>query len=267
MNSIRDLDNARSTSCSDSTELSFGYSSPPGAPPPVTVIVPFSRPERCQAVLDGFLRQRYPYKDLLIVENGRALGCWTGSGHVLQAPNARSAGAAKNVALDFLRKELGEDSLFVSVFDDDDYYGPGYLEEQMLVLAGGEHDIVGKCQHFIVDDRGFWLLNRYVAHTKYAWCSGGVQSFDLAKVRRFREQPVAEDVHFVLEVESRGGHLYCTSPFHFLWERRGESHAYKRDAVARAQQWGLHVMYLGEEVDYDMVNGLKPIRGRRPPPP
>lgn len=231
----------------------------------VVVVVPLSRPSMVPNVLENFERQTFQAKRLLIVENGRALGHWQGPGEVLRAPGVASAGAAKNVALAHLRASLPESRNFVSIFDDDDYYGPRYLEEQVQVLSQGKYPIVGKAQHFIEDDRGFWLLNRYVSSCEYDWCCGGTQTFDLARVRTFLEKPVGEDVHFVRDVETRGERLFVTSPFGFLWNRKGSDHVFQRDAVARAIDWGLHVLYLGPKVDFAVVNGEKPVRAQSSP--
>lgn len=219
----------------------------------ITVLVPFSRPQNRQVVLANFTRQTHPAKSLLIVENGRGLGAWQGPGTVLRAPHAHTAGAAKNAGMQYLRKQGAQ---YVSVMDDDDYYSPGYLTEQAAHLP--YHPIVGKNQHFLHDHKGMWLLNRYVHSRPFHWCSGGVQSFDLGKVGNFRDQSLHEDVQFVHDVLDRGGHLYVTSPYGYLWNRTGGDHTFTEDVVQRARLWGLHTIFLGP-LNLAIVDGKVPL--------
>jgi glycosyltransferase involved in cell wall biosynthesis len=227
------------------------------------VVVPLSRPSDLPNVLSNYARQTYPHKSLLLVLNGPALALELPAGfpgEAVRSARATTAGAAKNVALDLLR---ARGARHVAVMDSDDYYGPGYLAEQANHMPF--HPLVGKNQHFVVDDRGFWLINPYSHSFAYHWCSGGVQCFDLQATGRFSEAPTHEDVNFVNDVVARGGHLYVSSPHHYLYNRQGAQHTYQDDIIARARDWNLQIVYLGPTVDLDIVNGLKRVAVAKDP--
>jgi glycosyltransferase involved in cell wall biosynthesis len=220
----------------------------------VNVVVPFSRPENIPAVVANFQRQTYPHKSLIVVENGAGLGKWpAGLGLVIRAPLSKSAGSAKNAAMNHLRQS---GQRWMCVMDDDDYYSPGYLSEQVVHMP--RYAIVGKNQHFLVDKNGFWLLNAHVHSCLYHWCSGGVQCLDLTRVGSFRTTPTEEDVYLCHDALHKGQQVYISSPYNYLWERRG-AHTYQEDAIQRAVHWGLKIDYLGKHVDLDVVSGRKPI--------
>ena len=221
---------------------------------PIVIVVPFSRPENAANVLANFARQTYPAKTLLIVENGRGLNAWRGPGTVLKAPQANTAGKAKNVALKYLRDNGVR---WACIMDDDDYYSPGYLAEQAPFMS--RYAIVGKNQHFILDDDGFWLVNAYVHSTPYHWCSGGVQCLDLNRVGWFTEGPLHEDVNLVHDAQKMGQTLFVTSPYGTLLNRTGQDHTFKQDIIERCLNWGMHVVRLGDKVDLALVDGVKRI--------
>ena len=231
---------------------------------PVTVVVPFSRPWRAESVQQNFERQDYENKHLIVVENGEGVGYWKGPGEVLRS-RVQTAGAAKNVALDELRKRHGAARHLMAVMDDDDYYGARYLAEQVRFLQRGHH-LVGKNTHFVIDRRGFWLVNPLVHDCSHPWCSGATQAFNIQKVERFIEKPTGEDLQFVRDASSRGTVLHLSTPFHYLWERRGMNHAYKGDTIKRAKNWGLQLVYLGQKPNYDVVDGKAPAKGSPAPP-
>jgi glycosyltransferase involved in cell wall biosynthesis len=218
----------------------------------IYIVVPFHRPGDVPTVQANVLRQTYPNKHVIIVENGLGVGTWQeGPGlTVLQtAPAGQSL--AKNTAIDHIRRIGGT---YASVFDSDDYYGPGYLTEQAQWM--GRYNIVGKNQHFIDTDKGMFLLNPYSHSGLYEWCNGGSQTFDVHKVPYFRDQKTGEDVLFCHDTTGAGGQLYISTPYGYLYNRRGLGHTYEEDVIERAHHWGLIVVPMGP-VDLSIVNGLR----------
>src|ERR1700731_3615442 len=77
----------------------------------VWVVVPFSRPENLSRVLENFARQKFPFKKLMLVLNGRALKHWKEC-HVevrwaeLLTSDAHQS-SAKNTALHEVRRRGG----------------------------------------------------------------------------------------------------------------------------------------------------------------
>lgn len=217
--------------------------------PRINVVVPFSRPKNRDMVLRNFGQQTYPNKRLIIVENGPGVGTFNPQMvTVLRANSGPSE--AKNVAIEYLRR-TGE--RFMSVFDDDDIYLPGYLAEQVPHLA--RHPLVGKNQHFVIQRNGFYLLNPYSHSGLYDWCSGGVQTFDVMHAGYYPNQKTGEDVAFCHDMIKRGFGLYVSSPFNYVYERRNADHTFTEDVVKRAHDWSLVVVPLGPEIDFNVASG------------
>ncbi len=117
----------------------------------IAVIVPFSRPTMAENVIANIKRQRLPEPAILIVvENGSGVGGFDKyrlHGAVVQSEqgctHARTAGLQK-------ARELGCE--WFTLWDDDDWYGPGFVE---FMWAHRERaDLIGLCHHVIRDAIG-----------------------------------------------------------------------------------------------------------------
>lgn len=113
----------------------------------IYAVCPFSRPEFLGNVIENFERQTCSEKRLILVENGDAIGACEAQGFVpdILLTSQRHQSHAKNAGLDWITSNGGG---WFSTFDDDDYYGPKYLEEVLECSEKG--DIVGKSNHFVV---------------------------------------------------------------------------------------------------------------------
>lgn len=122
----------------------------------IHVIAPVCRPELFDRLLANFARQTVPAR-LVVIENGPAVGMFPRHDDiVVLRSGVQHHAAAKNVALDYLR---GQGAGAWTTFDDDDYYGPSYLNEfrDLLELTGA--DAVGKLRSFIAFDDGLYRFN------------------------------------------------------------------------------------------------------------
>lgn len=220
----------------------------------VWVIVPFSRPENLNLILSNFNRQAFPYKKLVLVENGDAVG----AAHSLQSSalvlmSERHQSIAKNLALSEIRKRGGG---FTAIMDDDDWYGPGYLSE--LVGYARTHDIVGKARNFISVDGKMWLCGREQAMNKAGWLTGGTIACWAENCPEYPMKKVGEDVGFCDRAHSLGMSLFATSVYHYLYRRNtGGRHAWNvTHQKLRLQSSAMRSLDLGDE-DLDVVCGNK----------
>jgi glycosyltransferase involved in cell wall biosynthesis len=168
------------------------------AAPLVTCIMPTGdrRPFVPQAIR-CFLRQDYPNAELLILDDGAdsVADCVPSAGRVryVRLGEKLSVGAKRNLACE---KAWGD---FIVHWDDDDWYPPWRVGEQVGALVGGGADISGTSQ-----------LTYYEAATERAWryaYGGGrkpwVSGNTLAYRRgfwerhRFPDVQVGEDTRFV----------------------------------------------------------------------
>ncbi len=122
----------------------------------IGVIVPFTRPKFAENVLANFGRQTFQDKVLVIVENGRGLGTFN-AGTIVRSDPDRSS--ARNAGIQKVR-EMGIG--YWAIMEDDDWYGPDYLQE--VWDARDKADVTGKWCYQIQRPDGelYW---RGVGHT------------------------------------------------------------------------------------------------------
>jgi hypothetical protein len=187
----------------------------------IWVVVPFSRPEHLARVLGNFSRQRFPGKRLILVENGRALGSVPRDTLAFVLSSAPHISHAKNEALEFVKRHGGG---FFTVMDDDDWYGPSYLDE----IAGfaRSYAALGKQRHFISlgDDipdpkPQLLLANRIQADLNPgSWFTGGTISGWSETALPYRAVP-AEDLDWCDRMRAHGARLRGLSIYHYLYRR------------------------------------------------
>lgn len=186
----------------------------------IWVVVPFSRPENILRVFENFDRQAFRGKRLLIVENGPALGAVPGHIPCVVISSDPHPSHAKNEALSFIKRHGGG---FFTMMDDDDWYGPGYLDE----VAGFAKtcDGSGKPWHFVSLGEGIpdpppqlFLCHRLQANHDAQWLTGGAISGWAETALPFRAMP-AEDVDWSSRMIAQGGRLRSLSIYHYLYRR------------------------------------------------
>ncbi len=240
----------------------------PGPRPPqvdkIWVIVPLSRPEHLERVLGNFGRQTFPGKRLLIVENGPALGSVPKDTLCLTITSAPHQSHAKNEAVAFIKRHGGG---FFSTMDDDDWYGPGYLDE----VAGYAKtcDALGKQWHFVslgegLQDPAPQLLycNRLHTDQDNAWLTGGTISGWSETALPFPVTP-GEDLGWCEKMKAQGAKVRGLSAYHYLYRRSyaGAAHTWSasREAFVKSIQgygpWEFPCA--GGEIDLGIITGDK----------
>ncbi|MDO5604785.1 MAG: glycosyltransferase [Paracoccus sp. (in: a-proteobacteria)] len=134
---------------------------PGGNPfPRASIVAPSHRPERLPQILGGFRAQSWPDRELIIVANTDQPDAWDtsllsgdGAEQIMFLPRDHAAGMAMSLGAG----RAGGD--YVMRMDDDDHYGPAYVEDMMLAAAALAPDILGKPPifwHFVDEDRFLW---------------------------------------------------------------------------------------------------------------
>ncbi len=117
--------------------------------------------------------------------------------------------------------------------DDDDHYGPRYLEEAVAEIDASGADLVGKHTHHLYDtdlDQTY-LMESGFEHRPGAYVPG--PTF-VGRRRTWEEVPFAHryariDSTFVRGVSAIGMSVYSTSRFEFALGRGGEDHTWHVD--------------------------------------
>ena len=188
----------------------------------ITVILPTHRPHAIARTWRCFLRQRYEPRRLVVIENGPAVGACARLGvapaATLHAPHNKPA--AVNAGLAWLREHGG--GAWVQ-WDDDDYYGPGYLTEMAEALRGA--DLVGKSSLFVRRGDGrLWLFERR-GHPLGHSFGGHSDCLDLVDCGRW-----GDDERWLRDMLAAGAKPTWLGPRHFIWHRlRRSGHVWPAD--------------------------------------
>ncbi|HKV13013.1 MAG TPA: glycosyltransferase, partial [Thermoanaerobaculia bacterium] len=122
-------------------------------------------------------------------------------------PRRMSIGAKRNLACAEAKGEI------VAHWDDDDWYSPDRLEQQVTPILRGEAEITGLENRFVLQmpDRKFWTTDRRLHRTMFVGdVHGGTLVFRRALWAsgvRYPEVDLAEDAMFLHQAISRGQRL------------------------------------------------------------
>lgn len=196
----------------------------------IWVVVPCCREQQIRWVLDGFRRQEHPDKKLCIVENGEALGACERLGivpHLIINSDAQVS-RARNAGMYAIRERGGG---WISMWDDDDWYGPGYLSEMAELIESKRADIYGKHRHFVATpNRGLWLFNEK-AQNKPSWhVHGPTLVFRAEEGVLFKEQKEAEEIRWCHDMGKLGARVWAASIHHLLYLRYDGAHEHTWEA-------------------------------------
>jgi len=170
-----------------------------------------------------------------VVENGDGIGAC--KRHGIQPDAILTSERAKVIALDtgleWLRKNNGG---MWAGWDDDDYYGPGYLTEVAETLSN--NDIAGKPSFFVRrSDEKIWLFNRPngypFGHSFAAWSN----CQDFSPYLQWQDD---DNVWFASMLRS-GARFGRMSQWHLVWQRPRGWHLYN----ASDRQLASFVMHFG----------------------
>jgi hypothetical protein len=205
-----------------------------------------------------FRAQSHLDKRLVIVENGAAIGGCAERGIVpdLLTTSEPHVSHARNAGIHAVREQGGG---FVSMWNDDDWYGPWYVAEQ--VENAHRATVVGKRPHFVhLDGDGLYLFR-----APRAWCAarklfGPTLGFHAEEVCDFPVTDQAEEYEWAQHMRQQGATLFSLSLHHFLYMRRAVGHTWQADFdLVRASFAGSDpVYYLGPEVLPAVVAGYAP---------
>lgn len=196
----------------------------------IWVVVPCCREKQIRWVVDGFRRQEHPDKQLCIVENGEAVGACERLGicpHLIVTSEAQ-VGRARNAGMYAIRERGGG---WISMWDDDDWYGPAYLSEAAELIETGKANIYGKQRHFVATPNSGMALFNEKGQNKYAYhIHGPTLVFRAEEGRAFHEQKEAEEIRWCHDMMKLGARIWSSSIHHLLYLRYGADHDHTWEA-------------------------------------
>lgn len=164
--------------------------------------------------IDYFMRQDYPEKELVIIDDGTDVVADLVPDDVRvvyqHLQSRHRVGAKRNVACEAARGEI------IVHWDDDDWHAPHRLRYQVGELLRADADICGITNSFYYDisSRRAWHY-RYSANQRF-WLSGSTLCFrrDFWLEHRFADINVGEDSRFVWSGNPRRMIALADSTFH-----------------------------------------------------
>ena len=196
---------------------------------PLTVIASVSRPERIANVCENFQRQREPAR-LVLVLNGAARDVRAPWSHQILRCDGGTPARARNAGLEWAK---ANGPGIIAFWDDDDYYGPGYLTEIADALRDHPRRIVGKPVRYVEFDDGLWLFAR-----KQDVFLGGTMAGWAAELPFIPDLPCGEDHEWCRQLQRDGFEFAPTSGAHYLYNRKGDGHAWRSTRAQMLYTYG-----------------------------
>ncbi|MGO4111021.1 glycosyltransferase [Paenibacillus sp. YAF4_2] len=198
----------------------------------VSVVVSTKRPEFFDNILANFNRQRYKNKELVIVLHNNNINLTNYRKKVRAMKNVSIYQMAERFQLGrCLNHGIVKSKLpLIAKFDDDDYYSPYYLSEQIQALARTGTDVVGKkaCYTYLQTSSRLILRFSGLKQRFVKTVSGGTILFRRAmKVRFTPSVSLGEDINFLAKCRTRGYKIYATTPYNYVYLRRKSGHTWK----------------------------------------
>lgn len=226
------------------------------------VIVPVSRYAMADNVVGNIRRQNHRHRPI-VVEVGHARGqvqkrlgvaeyvtCWTAT-----PGQARNLGVARAMRLD--------PEAPVIFMDDDDWYGPGYVRDQLSTLDDHQEAIwVAKPQVFVESAGTLYCIDRDAQHRKNGVAPGGTIAVRRARdCLAFPGLPVGEDTAWRHDMVAANRHGWTGSGRQYLYRIHGlnTSHVTLPLVIASAHTEAIEV----GPVDHLVVTGVIEVTGRR----
>jgi glycosyltransferase involved in cell wall biosynthesis len=185
-------------------------------------------------VFNNYLTQIVKVKELIIILNDEDmnLAIWQQKAEtypdisVFQLPKKTSLGKCLNFGVRLAKYDL------ISKLDDDDYYAPEYLSEQMNAMQKTNADIVCKRTVFMYFEKEKQLalhLDRMETNT-FMRKSGGIKGATLVmrkkvcKKVRFPHVNLGEDSDFLKKCLKKRYKIYATDAYNYVCLRRSAKH-------------------------------------------
>jgi cellulose synthase/poly-beta-1,6-N-acetylglucosamine synthase-like glycosyltransferase len=197
----------------------------------VSVITCTRRPDSLNNIFENYARQKQKIKELIIILHDNSIdpNIWNEEKNkyihvrIFQLDENISLGKCLNFAAAHAAYGI------IAKFDDDDYYGPKYLNDTIKAFYDVEAEVIGKLTSYVYFQKEKILAIRHLGNeNSYVRRIDGpsiiFKKSVLAKVR-FRDISRGEDNWFCRDCLKRGIKIFSVNRFHHIYMR----HANKED--------------------------------------
>jgi len=218
--------------------------------PSINVVLPTIRPQLIPFALEMYAQQSYRNTHLTIVANGAQVPediaqqvAVTPNAKLCFVPGDKSVGYCMNFGIDQV------DADYWAKWDDDDIYGPHYLEDQIVQRKYVDFDICGKGTIFTyLEERECLHIRKLdIRDTLQEFVGGG--TLLVRNDGRYFPEDVRgfADTLFLTNASMRGDRVLASDPFNFVQVRRTDpkSHTWTAGAhtlnLSGPVRQGLHL--------------------------
>jgi hypothetical protein len=190
-------------------------------------VVGFCHPNLIDDIKNNFFNQKYPYKKLIIVENGNGIGKWKKTSdqeYILQS-NFTGASKPLNEGIK-LAKQLAGPNDWWAKWDDDDLYLPNYLQS-IIDVEDKEVSVVGRYTIWIRDENNeMWFCEGPSnCYSDFKYQPKGPTIVAKINCPFFPEiGGYSEDYHWLKLIQSLGLKIWLNPANGFIWRRFGPEH-------------------------------------------
>lgn len=201
----------------------------------VSIITCTNRSNYMSNIFDNYKRQNYNKKELIIILNNNKLNNddWKQKSKLYN--NVRIFKLDENISLGYCYN-FGVNKAkydYIAKFDDDDYYGPKYLEETMKAFKNTQASIVGKGTYFVYFEKlkklGITKASKENSYVTFVAGPTLVFKKKILEKVKFRDISLTEDKYFQQDSLKNGFKIYSTNRYNFVYIRHGASskHSWK----------------------------------------
>jgi len=209
----------------------------PDQKPTVGLLFVTNRPALLSSALDRMRGFRYPRVELIVGLHGdgfdlagvesrlEGMADHLARIELMRYPEAMTLGECLNRAADASTAQI------LAKIDDDDFYGPWYLDEAVDVLEASGADLVGKATHaIIIEGRDELVLHRQgKENSQVAYVPGA--SFVMPRATweqvRFAHRRSRVDSTFIRGLRASGMSIWSSSRFEFVIRRAQTGHTWQ----------------------------------------
>ena len=194
--------------------------------PGVSIITCTNHPDFLMNILNNYQNQNYKRKELIIIINKDSISLkdWEkkvatySNVSVYKVPERISLGQCLNCGISKAKYPL------IAKFDNDDYYSPYYLKEQVKALLRTGSPVVGKhaCFVYLTASKKLVIRSPFEKYKSVDFIQGGTILFrkKILKKVRFSDLSLGEDVKFLRDCSKNGYTIHATSPYNYVYIRR-----------------------------------------------
>ncbi|WP_186439443.1 glycosyltransferase [Corynebacterium sp. NML180780] len=212
----------------------LGFRDEKSSPPLVSIVCSTNRDIELKHLLTQVARQTYSNIELVVVGHGVHLNPNLGKQAsalgierltVLHRDASTSLGECLNALVQASSGEI------IAKFDDDDFYLPNYLRDQVNTLINMNADLVGKGSIYFYL-QGSDVIARRWKHQEHIWRNFVAGATLVGWRSVFVETPFAnrtkgEDSDFLLRLERKGRRVYSADSFNYVCVRGNDKHTWQ----------------------------------------